>query len=73
MKAKPDLSRMVVLTLSPSEAAILVGALMVMVKRLEDPPEVQSVISGTLQHLAHQLKVLHWPAPPADKRAPYPI
>lgn len=73
MKTKPDLSRMVVLTLSPSEAAILTGALQAMLKRLEEPPEVREVIVGTVDHLGRQLKVLQWPAPPANKRAPYPI
>jgi hypothetical protein len=73
MKAKPDFSRMVVLTLSPSEAAVLTGVLAVVLKRLEEPPEINEVISGTLQHLSHQLKVLRWPAPPAEKRAPYPL
>lgn len=70
---KPDLSRLVSIDLSPTEAAMLMG-LLEGVKRtrgddLGDPFLV--LIDGTCAHMRLQLKHLNWPQ--GHNRAPYPV
>jgi hypothetical protein len=60
---KPDLSRLVSLDLSPTEAAMLMG------DDLGDPFLV--LIDGTCAHMRLQLKHLNWPQ--GHNRAPYPV
>ena len=73
MKKKPDLSRLVTLDYSPTEAIILVG-LLEGIKRdkghlFGDP--LVDLIDGTCTHIRLQLKQLRWPQ--ERNRAPYPV
>lgn len=72
---KPDLSRLVTLDLSPTEAAILVGILEG-VKRARGEQlgiPLVDLIDGTVQHIRLQLRQLHWPQGHKNKIMPYPI
>lgn len=73
MKAKADLSRLVMVTWSPSEAAVLVGVLEVFRRSAEGLEAAERrVVEHTMQRIMLQLKTLHWPLDQA-KRAPYPL
>lgn len=70
---KPDLSRLVTLDLSPTEAAMLV-AILDGVMRARGPElglPVTELIDGTILHIRTQLRQLHWPQ--GHKAAPYPV
>ena len=70
---KADLSRLVTLDYSPTEAAMLVAVLEGVMKARG--PELGipliDLIDGTVQHIRLQLKQLHWPQ--GHKAAPYPV
>lgn len=71
-RAKPDLSRLVTLDWTPTEAVIILGLL----KGLQSlrgealGAEILSVIDGTSERILLQLKQLHWPV---RNPAPYPV
>lgn len=70
---KPDLSRLVTLDYSPTEAAMLVGILEG-VMRARGPElgiPITELIDGTVMHIRTQLRQLHWPQ--GHKAAPYPV
>jgi len=73
MRRKPDFSRMVSVTWSPSEAAVLAGVLIAFRQRSEglDPSEGR-LIDHTVKRIMLQLQTLRWPVTQA-KRAPYPV
>jgi len=70
---KADLSRLVSLDLSPTEAAMMVGILEGAKRsageRLGAP--VLDLVDGTIAHMRLQLKQLNWPS--GHNRAPYPV
>lgn len=72
MRTRPDLSRFVMLDLSPSEAVIILGLL----KGLQSlrgealGAEILSVIDGTSERILLQLKQLH---SPVHNPAPFPV
>ena len=69
---KPDLSRLVMLDLSPSEAVILVG-LLEGVRKLRGNAlgvEMLDIIDGTCARVRLQLKQLRWPV---HNPAPFPV
>ena len=73
MRAKPDLSRLVMLTLSPTEAAVMAGVLTVFIRKSEGLHSAElELLEGTIDRIARQLKALHWPLDKA-KQAPYPL
>lgn len=69
---KPDYSRMVVLTLTPSQSVVLKAILEVIGQRASDPPlEVSHLIADVNDSIDLQLKAIAWPE---DRRkAPYPV
>lgn len=68
---KPDLSRLVMLTMTPTEAAILQGLLLKLQSQIADMPEAcETVLHGTLSSLDLQLRHLKWPE---RNKAPYPV
>ena len=72
---KPDLSRLVTLHLSPSEAATVAGVLEA-VLRLDEIMQVDDrpVIEGAVKHLMKQLQQLEWPQTCTEpKKAPYSV
>jgi hypothetical protein len=70
---KPDLSRLVSLDLSPSEAVMMMGLLEGVKRTRGDDLGDRFVvlIDGTCAHIRAQLKQLSWP--PGHNRAPYPV
>lgn len=72
MRTRPDLSRLVMLDLSPSEAVILVGLLEGVLKLRGNAlgPEAIGVIDGICARVRLQLKQLHWPV---YNPAPFPV
>lgn len=70
---KHDLSALVSLTLSPSEAAIVAGALAVLCQRPENlTPSAKSVLEGTLGRIDLQLRHLQWPEQ-LRRQPPFPV
>lgn len=72
MARKPDLSRLVSLDLSPSEAVQL-AALLTEVMRFLGPrttPAERELLAGVRGHIETQLNLLQWPA---QTRAPFPV
>lgn len=70
---KPDLSRLVTLDYSPTEAVILIG-LLEGTKRGSGHnfgPPLIDLIDGTCARIRPQLKQLNWPQD--RNRAPYPL
>lgn len=68
---KPDLSRLVMLTMTPSEAALLKELLNRLRERIEDPPlAVSSVLLDVIDSIDLQLRHLKWPT---SNKAPYPL
>ena len=70
---KPDLSRLVSLDLSPSEAAVLVGlleGLLVLRGKVLGAQEL-ALVNGAVGHLRLQLHQLAWPE--ERNRAPFPV
>jgi len=70
---KPDLSRLVSLDLSPSEAAVLVGlleGLLVLRGKVLGAQEL-ALVNGAVGHLRLQLHQLAWPE--GQNRAPFPV
>lgn len=70
---KADLSRLVTLDYSPTEAAMLV-AILEGVMRARGPElgiPVTDLIDSTTMHIRTQLRQLHWPQ--GHKAAPYPV
>lgn len=73
MRAKPDLSKLVMLTLSPTEAAVMAGVLTVFIRKSEGLHSAElELLEGTIDRIARQLKALRWPLDGATK-APYPV
>lgn len=75
MGKKPDLSRLVVLQLTPTEAALLRGLFESVGPRIEPSPEglaLVAVIAEQSARIELQLRALLWPLD-AGKRAPYPL
>lgn len=72
MQQKPDLSRLVMLDLSPIEAVVIVGLLEGVRKLRGDAlgVEMLGVIDGTCARVRLQLKQLHWPV---HNPAPFPV
>lgn len=70
MKAKRDLSRLVMLDMTPSEALVVAAAIEMMRRRTFNQGELQ-VLDGALLHIKMQLKTLAWPNP--ERKAPYPL
>lgn len=71
-RAKPYLSRLVMLDLSPSEAVILVGLLegVGLLRGQVLGVESLDVIQGVCARVRLQLKQLHWPV---NNPAPLPV
>lgn len=68
---KRDLSRLVMLTMTPSEAVVLKAVCVVVRDRSNDkPPEVESVIRDVVDSIDLQLRYLKWPEP---NQAPFPV
>ena len=79
-RKKPDLSRLVMLDLSPTEAANLAGMLAYISKKVradKGPADLLALLEGTIARINLQLDQLHWPkacVPPGERRkAPYPV
>lgn len=71
MRKKPDLSRLVMLTMTPSEAIVLKAVCVVVRDRSNDkPPEVESLLRDVVDSIDLQLKYLKWPT---ANKAPYPV
>lgn len=70
---KPDLSRLVTLDLSPTEAAMLERLLVGILREREADWGIPLVelLDGTIRHIRLQLRQLHWPE--GHKAAPYPV
>lgn len=70
---KADLSRLVMLTYTPTEAALLQGALEVMRNRMiaASPAEVLDVLDHSIHRINLQLRQLKWP--PQHNKAPFPV
>lgn len=72
MPKKPDYSRMVMLTLTPSESVILKALLVTIGQRAVDPPlEVEHLIADAVDSIDLQLKAIAWPED--RQKVPYPI
>lgn len=72
MALKPDLSRLVSLDWTPSEAMILEGLLLGL-RQLRGEAlgrEALTVIDDTVSRIQLQLKRLHWPV---HKASPFPV
>lgn len=72
MRTRPDLSRLVMLDWTPTEAAILMG-LLEGLRNLRGEAlgaDSLSVIDDTNARIRLQLKQLHWPA---HNPAPFPV
>jgi len=73
MVAKPDFSRLVMLDLTPTEAATLAvwldSKLFFMDERQE--ADMRSIVTGMLARINLQLDQLHWPR--ERRQAPYPV
>lgn len=73
MKARPDLSKLVMMTWSPTEAAVIAGVLTVFIRKSDGLHSAElQLLDGTIDRITRQLKTLHWPLDQA-KRAPYPL
>lgn len=73
MKAKADLSKLVMMTWSPTEAAVIAGVLTVFIRKSEGLHSAElELLEGTIDRIARQLKALHWPLDQPN-RAPYPL
>lgn len=71
MKRKPDLSRLVMLTMTPSEAIVLKAVCVVVRDRSNDKPvEVENLIADVVDSIDLQLKYLKWPE---TNKAPFPL
>lgn len=72
MPRKPDYSRMVMLTLTPSQSVVLKALLATIGQRAIDPPlEVEHLICDVNDSIDLQLKAIAWPE---DRRkTPYPV
>lgn len=72
MRTRPDLSRLVMLDLSPSEAVILIGLLegVGLLRGQALGVESLDVIQGVCARIRLQLKQLHWPV---HNPAPFPV
>lgn len=70
-RAKPDLSRMVMLTMTPSQAVILKAILTVIRDRgVDTPDEIEAVLEDSIDAISLQLKYLKWPE---RNKAPFPV
>ena len=76
MAKKPDLSRLVGMTFSPTEAAVLIGVLEAFLKKSDGGKGLHSaeltLIQGTIERLGFQLRNLNWPLH-KENQAPYPV
>lgn len=72
MPRKPDYSRMVMLTLTPSQSVVLKAILEVVRDRATTTPlEVEHLIADAVDSIDLQLKAIAWPE---DRlKAPYPV
>lgn len=72
MPRKPDYSRMVMLTLTPSQSVVLKALLMTVGQRAVDPPlEITHLIADAVDSIDLQLKAIAWPE---DRlKPPYPV
>jgi hypothetical protein len=73
-RKKPDLSRLVMLNLTPSEAANLAGVLAYIGKKVrvdKGPADLLALLEGVTARINLQLDQLHLPA--ERRRAPYPV
>lgn len=68
---KRDLSRLIMLDMSPSESLVVAAALEMMRRRTFDQFE-QHVLEGALLQIKLQLKTLAWPVNP-ERKAPFPL
>lgn len=72
MPAKRDLSRLVMLSLTPTEAVIVAGALGIVRDRAAElPTATRQVIEGSIARIDLQLRHLKWPE--QLKKAPFPV
>jgi hypothetical protein len=71
-RSKPDLSRLVMLSYTPSEAVTLGSLLLTMRERaLNLSRDDKVVLNDSLARISLQLKHLQWPEQP--RKAPYPV
>jgi hypothetical protein len=70
---KPDLSRLVTLDLSPTEAVMMMELLEAVKRTCGDDLDVRCLvlIDGSCAHIRLQLRQLSWPQ--GHNRAPYPV
>jgi hypothetical protein len=70
-RSKPDLSRLVMLNYTPSEAILLAALLETVRQRAHGLPREAAVVAdSTLKRIDLQLKHLKWPD---RNKAPYPV
>lgn len=69
---KADLSKLVMLSLTPTEAVIVAGALTIVRDRAQEiPPMTRQVLDGTCARIDLQLRHLKWPE--QLRKAPFPV
>lgn len=69
---KADLSKLVMLSLTPTEAVIVAGAILAVRQRaVELPPLTRQVLDGTAARIDLQLRHLKWPE--QLRKAPFPV
>lgn len=69
---KADLSRLVMLSLTPPEAVIVAGALGIVRDRAQEiPSATKAVLEGSIARIDLQLRHLKWPE--QLRKAPFPV
>lgn len=72
MPGKRDLSKLVMLSLTPTEAVIVAGALTIVRDRAAElPTATRQVLDGTCARIDLQLRHLKWPE--QLRKAPFPV